>query len=130
MWKFPEDKAYQAFKILQIAFIVVPVIAGLDKFFNYLDDWAVYLSPFIMNLIHGQDQIVMRIVGLIEIAAGVGVFFKPKFFAYIVSAWLGLIILMLLQSENFYDIALRDLGLALSAFALGKLSEKYGAKYN
>jgi hypothetical protein len=125
MSKFPGDKGYQAFRILQFAFVVAPIVAGLDKFFNLLVEWAVYLSPFFMNLIHGQDQIFLGAAGIIEIIAGIGGIFKPKIFAYIISGWLGLIILMLLQTGYFYDIALRDLGLALAAFSLGKLSEKY-----
>lgn len=127
MSKFPGDRGYQAFRILQIVFILVPIIAGIDKFFNLLDEWAVYLSPFVMNLIHGQDRLFLGVVGIIEIVAGIGVIFKPRIFAYIISGWLALIILMVLQTGHFYDDVLRDFGLALSAFALGKLSTKYSS---
>jgi hypothetical protein len=68
----------------------------------------------------------MYLVGVIEIVAGIGVFLKPKIFAYVVSAWLMLIIVNLLLIPGFYDVALRDLGLALGALALARLSAKYG----
>ena len=67
----------------------------------------------------------MLVVGVIEIVAGIGVFLKPKIFAYVVAAWLGLIIINLLLIPGFYDVALRDFGLLLAALALGRLSEEY-----
>ena len=41
-----------------------------------------------------------------------------------VAVWLLLIIINLLTIPGYYDIALRDLGLALGALALGRLSPK------
>ena len=67
----------------------------------------------------------MLVVGLIEIIAGLGVWFKPKVFAYVVAAWLFLIIANLLLIPGYYDIALRDFGLMLAAIALGRLSKEY-----
>ena len=66
----------------------------------------------------------MMLVGVIEIVAGIGVFVKPRIFAYIVAVWLLLIIINLLTIPGYYDVALRDLGLALGALALGRLSPK------
>jgi hypothetical protein len=65
----------------------------------------------------------MLAVGVIEIVAGLGVALKPKIFAYVVSAWLLLIIVNLLLVPGYFDVALRDLGLALGALALGRLSQ-------
>jgi uncharacterized membrane protein YphA (DoxX/SURF4 family) len=127
MGKFFEDKGYQAYRILQLAFVLAPIIAGLDKFVYWLDNWSEYLSPLAMSVIHQHDRIFMGIIGAIEVIVGIGVFFKPKIFAYVLSLWMLLIILVLLQTGHFYDIALRDFGLCLSAFALGKLAQKYSA---
>jgi hypothetical protein len=115
--------AYQAYRILQIGFVVAPIVAGLDKFTGLLTDWEQYLAPFIADAIGAGT--FMAIVGVIEIAAGIGVAIKPRIFAYVVSAWLVGIIINLLLIPGFYDIALRDLGLALGALALGRLSETY-----
>jgi hypothetical protein len=67
----------------------------------------------------------MFAVGVIEIIAGLGVFFKPRVFAYVVSAWLLLIVVNLLMIPGYYDVALRDFGLALGALALARLSVKF-----
>ncbi|HEY5885325.1 MAG TPA: hypothetical protein VIT88_11595 [Pyrinomonadaceae bacterium] len=116
---------YQAYRILHLGFTVAPIVAGLDKFFNLLVNWEQYLPPFVNNLAGGYGHELMLVVGVIEIIAGLGVFFKPKVFAYVVSAWLLLIIVNLLTIPGYYDVALRDFGLALAAFALARLSLKF-----
>ncbi len=130
MSKFSHDKGYQAFRILQFAFIVAPILAGLDKFFNLLTNWIQYLSPLAQRLLHGHGDVFMKAAGVIEIIAGVGMIFLPKYFAYIVAVWLLLIIINLVLTSHYFDIALRDLGLLLAAIALGKLSQKYGNHVN
>ena len=114
--------AYQAYQILRFAFTVAPIIAGLDKFFNLLVNWDKYLPPFVNNLVGGHGHQLMLAVGVIEIIAGIGVAFLPKVFAYVVAAWLVLIIVNLLMIPGYFDVALRDLGLALGALALARLS--------
>lgn len=115
--------AYQAYRILQFGFVAAPIIAGLDKFFNLLVTWEQYLWPVLDDLIGAG--IFMSLVGVIEIVAGIGVAVKPRIFSYVVAAWLGGIILNLLLIPGYYDIALRDLGLALGALALGRLSQRF-----
>lgn len=125
MTRYYGDRAHQAWRILQIAFIILPIIAGLDKFFNFLTFWPGYLSPPAFSIMRENSQNFMMLAGLIEIIVGIGVIFKPKIFGYIVAIWLLLIVVNLLVHGRYLDVALRDLGLALAAFALGKLSEKY-----
>lgn len=115
--------SYQAYQFLHFAFTIVPIIAGVDKFINFLTKWEQYLSP--QFDVFGNPYTTMMVVGVIEIIAGFGVWLKPKIFAYIVALWLLAIIINLLLLGNFYDIALRDLGLFLGALALGRLSVKY-----
>ena len=117
--------AHQAYRILQVAFVVAPIVAGLDKFFHKLTDWDMYLANPINNLLHGHGDVFMKIAGVVEIIAGVGVALKPKIFAYIVCLWLLGIIVNLLMTKMFFDIALRDLGLALAALALGRLAMEF-----
>ncbi len=119
------NPSYQAYQILRFGFTVAPIIAGLDKFFYFLVNWDQYLPPVVNNLTGGRGQQLMLLVGVIEIIAGIGVAFKPRIFAYIVAVWLILIIVNLLLIPGYFDVALRDLGLALGALALGRLSEKY-----
>jgi uncharacterized membrane protein YphA (DoxX/SURF4 family) len=120
-----DPMARQAFLILRFGFTVEPIIAGLDKFFHFLVNWDQYLPAITNRLVGGHGHELMLAVGVIEIVAGIGVALKPRIFAYIVAAWLFLIILNLLAIPGYYDIALRDLGLLLGALALARLSHSY-----
>jgi hypothetical protein len=101
----------------------VPLIAGIDKYFHRLTNWEQFVSPLVMNILGPVGtRIFMQVDGAFEIALGIGVWIRPRIFAYIVSAWLLAIVFNLLTTGHYYDIVLRDLGLSLSAFALGRLS--------
>jgi hypothetical protein len=117
--------SYQAYQILRTGFTVAPIVAGLDKFFHLLVNWDRYLPAFVNNLTGGHGHELMLAVGVIEIVAGLGVAFKPRLFAYVVSAWLLLIVVNLLMIPGYFDVALRDFGLSLGALALARLSSAY-----
>jgi hypothetical protein len=118
--------AFQAYGILLFAFTIAPIIAGADKFFGILTNWTQYLAPVFPNTLGIDPATFMMIVGAIEIIAGIIVFLKPSVGGYIVSLWLLGIIVNLLLLRNFYDIALRDLGLLLGALALARLGTHFG----
>src|SRR5438445_4082208 len=118
------NPAYQAYQILHWGFVAAPVLAGLDKFFNKLTDWTMYLWPPLAKLTGGASMF-MRIVGVVEIVAGCLVAFKPKIGAPIVAAWLAGIIINLLLLGSYFDIALRDFGLCLGALALARLAMEF-----
>ena len=118
------SRVQQARQALHLIFAVAPVLAGLDKFTHLLVNWDQYLAPAAANLLPVAPHTFMLAVGAIEIVAGIGVFFLPRVFAYVVSAWLVGIVLNLLLAGQYLDVALRDLGLAVGAFALGRLSEE------
>ena len=120
--------SYQAYQILRLGFTVAPIVAGLDKFFNLLVNWEQYLPAFIKNFTGGHGHELMLAVGVIEIIAGIGVALKPRLFAYVVSAWLLLIVANLLMIPGYFDVALRDFGLALGALALARLSQEYDGR--
>ena len=88
-------------------------------------NWEQYVPPVVNNITGGRASQLMLVVGVIEIVAGLGVWFKPKIFAYVVAAWLFLIIVNLLLIPGYFDVALRDFGLMLGAIALGRLSKEY-----
>lgn len=117
--------SYQAYLILRTGFTVAPIVAGLDKFFHLLVNWDQYLPASVNNLLGGHGHEFMFAVGVIEIVAGLGVAFKPRLFAYVVSAWLLLIVVNLLLIPGYFDVALRDFGLSLGALALARLSSEY-----
>lgn len=117
--------AYQAYQILHLGFTAAPVLAGLDKFLHLLANWDQYLAPWIANLSPIGGHNLMLVVGVVEMAAGILVALKPRLGAPIVGAWLCLIMVNLLTMGAYLDVALRDLGLALGAFALWRLAMEF-----
>jgi hypothetical protein len=116
------NPAYQAFWILRLGFTAAPIVAGADKFLGLLTNWDNYLAPPANQVLGGHGHEFMLAAGVIEIVAGIGVFLWPRIFAYVVSVWLLLIVVNLLLIPGYFDVALRDFGLALGALALGRLS--------
>ena len=119
------DAAYQAYQLLHVAFIVAPIIAGIDKFLHVLVDWNQYLAPQIAATLPWTPNTFMMMVGVVEIIAGLVVAFAPEIGAYIVTLWLWGIIVNLLLIPGYFDIALRDFGLSLGALALARLSRRF-----
>ena len=119
------DRARQAFRILHVGFVVAPILAGLDKFFEVLVDWDRYLAPVVTDVLPVSGHSLMLAVGVIEIAAGVLVALRPRIGGYVVAVWLWAIIVNLLVAGDYFDIALRDFGLSLGALALAKLAEAF-----
>jgi hypothetical protein len=120
--------AHQAYLILYVWFIVLPIVAGLDKFFHLLVNWDLYLAPVVAQVLPFSGHTFMLIVGVIEIVAGLIVAIRPRIGAYIVMLWLWGIVVNLLLCANFYDIAVRDFGLSLGALALARLSKEFDPK--
>lgn len=121
-----EKPLQQTYTLLHLAFVVAPIVAGLDKFTNLLVDWSSYLAPFVVNMLPFSGDVFMYIVGVIEIVAGVVVLLRPRFGGYLVAVWLWGIILNLLLVPGYFDVALRDFGLSLAALALARLSVALG----
>ena len=120
------DPAAQAFLLLRIAFVVAPILFGLDKFAEVLTgDWARYLAPEFNDLIPGSAQDAMLLVGGVEIVAGLVVAVAPRFGGLLVAGWLGGIIVSLLLAGGYGDIALRDFGLLIGALALWRLATAF-----
>lgn len=103
---------------------LAPLLAGLDKFFNLLANWNMYLNPLIPRVLHLSGSTVMHIVGVIEIVAGLLIFSRfTRYAAFIVMAWLLAISVSLVAQGLFFDVAVRDVELSLAAFVLAKLTE-------
>jgi hypothetical protein len=112
---------------LRLGFFLAPVIAGVDKFFHVLVNWDQYLSPAVQRFLPVDGHTFMLAAGVIEIAAGIMVMTRwTRYAGYIISLWLVGIIVNLLTMGAYLDVALRDLGLAIGAFSLAKISEARG----
>jgi hypothetical protein len=108
--------------ILKITYSVVPIVAGLDKFTNLLTNWPAYLGGSVKSILPIDALLFMKVAGVIEIIAGIIVWLNPKIGGYIVMAWLTCIALQLIITTPYYDVAVRDLVMAVGAFTLAQLS--------
>ncbi len=120
-------RSYAAWKLLKYTYGIVPIVAGLDKFFNILTNWSAYANPAIAKAVSLEPATFMYIVGVIEIIAGILVLSKAtKFGAYLVALWLLIIAGDLVSMGVYYDVAVRDAVMAIGAIALGLLSHDVG----
>ena len=102
-------------------------LAGLDKFFNLLADWPSYLSPIAAQLVPISANSFMHIVGVIEMAVGAAILAGlTRLGGYVAAAWLAGIALNLVTTGHFFDIAVRDVAMAIAAFTLARLTEAGG----
>jgi uncharacterized membrane protein YphA (DoxX/SURF4 family) len=119
-----DQRLNSVFWSLQIAFGLTAFLAGLDKFFNLLTNWEQYASPMVVGLLPISASTLMKAAGVIEMLAGVVVLAgMTRLGGYVVAAWLVLIALSLVSSGHYLDVAVRDLVMAIGAFALARISE-------
>ena len=113
------------YRPLWLTYGLVPLLAGLDKFLNLLTDWPKYLSPWVANLLPVSAQTFMYAVGIIEIVVGLMVFTRwTRLGAWIAAAWLVLIAVNLV-TLGLFDIAVRDLAMAVGAYTLARVAEMH-----
>ena len=118
------NKTYYTWLMLKITYTLVPIVIGLDKCMGWwLVDWAQYSSSVIMNFLPINVMQFVVITGIIEIVAGILVWFYPRPGAYIIVAWMLLVVANLASMNRFYDIIARDLVIAIGALALAWLTE-------
>ena len=111
------------FNLLKITFVLIPIVAGADKFTNLLTNWEQYLNPTLAGFLPFSVAVFMMIAGVIEIIAGLIVLKKPEIGGLIVAAWLVCIALSLLVGFNYVDVAVRDIVMAIAAFSMAKLAK-------
>jgi len=107
---------------LQLTFGIVPIVAGFDKFTNILTNWTDYLSINMRTILPVDPSVFMKLVGVIEIMAGILVLARPRIGAYVVMAWLICIAVQLIAGGPFFDVAVRDLVMSVGAFTLAQLT--------
>jgi uncharacterized membrane protein YphA (DoxX/SURF4 family) len=119
-----DTRLNSAFWTLRIAFGLTAFLAGLDKFLNLLTNWEQYASPVVLHLVPLSAGALMRVAGVIEIAAGLAILAGiTRLGGYVVAGWLTVIALNLVTTGHYFDVAVRDLVMACGAFVLGRLSE-------
>jgi hypothetical protein len=126
------NPAYHGYVILHIGYTVLPIVAGIDKFFHVLTNWDTYLAPVVVQTLNQSFNMsghtFMLIVGVIEIVAGILVAVRPWIGGYVVALWLLGIIVNLFLLGGALDIALRDFGLAMGALALARIAAMFNPR--
>jgi uncharacterized membrane protein YphA (DoxX/SURF4 family) len=109
---------------LRAALGAAAFLAGLDKFFNLLADWPGYLSPLAARLLPMSASAVMHVIGVIEMAVGALILTGyTRLGGYVASVWLVGIAVNLAATGRFFDVAVRDVAMAIAAFTLARLTE-------
>ena len=124
MHKEFDSRLDQAWWVLRIGLGVGPFLAGLDKYFNLLTNWTAYISPLALKILPFSGQTFMHIVGVIEMIVGLAILTKwTRLGSYVASMWLIGIAINLVSTGMFFDVAVRDVEMALAAYVLARLTE-------
>jgi hypothetical protein len=113
---------------LRVGLGLAAFLAGADKFVGLLADWPGYVAPLVAAMLPVSPQTFMGVIGVVEMAVGAAILTRwPREGAWIAMAWLVLIALNLVLTGRFFDVAVRDVEMAIAAFALARLTEAHGA---
>ena len=124
MHKGFDSRLDQGWWVLRIGLGVGPFLAGLDKYFDLLANWTTYISPLALRILPFSGQTFMHVVGVIEMIVGVAILTKwTRLGSYVAAVWLVAIAINLVSTGMFFDIAVRDLEMALAAFVLARMTE-------
>ncbi|HEX2977556.1 MAG TPA: hypothetical protein VHO47_00325 [Candidatus Babeliales bacterium] len=124
-----------AWYLLYYTYGFLPIITGLDKYFDLLGDWYIYLNLAISEFLNLTPVTFMYSVGAIEIIMGLLVFIRPRIGGYIIAVWLLAICINLISMGSHaherygyimrhYDIVIRDIVIAIGAYVLVLLSKE------
>ena len=109
---------------LRVGLGLAAFLAGLDKFVGLLTNWPGYVAPAIAAMLPLSPEALMRVVGVVEMVVGAAILTRwPREGALVATAWLLLIAGNLVLSGHFFDVAVRDVEMAIAAFALARLTE-------
>ena len=109
---------------MRLAFTVAPIAFGLDKFFNVLVDWPIYLAPWVNDIAPGSGQDFMYVVAPWR-SSPASRCPQASLRGLRGGGLAGRIIVNLLSYSGYYDVALRDFGLLLGALTLARLASVY-----
>ena len=122
-----DDKLDSARIALKIGLGGAAFLAGGDKFFGFLADWPRYLSPFAASILPVTPRVFMDVAGVIEMIVGLAILARwTRIGSFVASAWL-LAIAANLVLAGFFDVAVRDVEMAIAAYALARLTEAHDA---
>ncbi len=119
-----DGRLNSAWWALRLGLGLGPFLAGLDKFFNILTDWKMYLSPMAARMLPMSDVAFMHMAGVVEMIVGLAILTRwTRSGSYIAMAWLVAIAINLVTTGMFFDLAVRDIEIAIAAYTLARLTE-------
>lgn len=130
-----QSKIVRSWYMLYFTYGFIPIIVGLDKYFDVLANWMIYLNESIPHFLNMHSISFMHIIGIVEIIIGIIVFIRPIIGGYFVTAWLLLICINLItmgthqhaghvEFMKHYDVVLRDLAMAVGSYVLVLLTKE------
>jgi len=125
-----EGPAWHAFQLLHWAFVVLPIVAGANKFFQTLGPWQTSVAPLFSDVLGVSVRSISYAVGAAEGVMGIIVAFSPRVGGWLMAAWLWGIVVTQLIGPGYVDVALRDAALSLGALALARLAVQFDHAIN
>ena len=125
-----EGPTWHAFQLLHWAFVVLPIVAGANKFFQTLGPWQTSVAPLFSDLLGVSVRSISYTVGAAEGVMGIIVAFSPRIGGWLMAAWLWGIVVTQLIGPGYVDVALRDAALSLGALALARLAVQFDHAIN
>lgn len=119
-----DKRLNSAWWALRIGLGAAAFLAGLDKFFDLLANWEMYLSPLAARLLPVSPPVFMRAIGVVEMIVGLAILTRwTRLASYVAMVWLLAIAANLVSTRLFFDLAVRDVIMATAAYTLARLTE-------
>jgi len=119
-----DNKINSCWWALRIGLGLAAVLAGLDKYFNLLANWSMYVSPLAGRVVPIGAETLMHLIGPIEMLVGLAILTRwTRIGAYVLAVWLVGIAINLVTTGMFFDLAVRDVEMAIAAYVLASLTE-------
>lgn len=110
-------------RLLKFTYGPIITLVGIDKFFGFLTDWTLYVSPFITDTVGMDAGAFIGLVGVIEIVLGILLMTKwERSVAYTIAGFGVLSALNIISTGQFYDVAVRYLPMIVGLVVLANLS--------
>ncbi len=119
-----DKRLESAWWALRVALGATAFLAGLDKYFNLLANWQMYLSPLAAKILPMSVAAFMHVIGVIEMMVGLAILTRwTRLASYVAMVWLIAISANLASTGLFFDLAVRDVVMAIAAYSLARLTE-------
>ncbi|MBA2306739.1 hypothetical protein H0W26_01240 [Candidatus Dependentiae bacterium] len=112
------------YRLLYMTYVLLPIVAGADKFFYNIGLWPLYINPAIPLFLNMSMDAFMKWMGVVEILVGLVVLWKPALGGRIVTLGVLAIAINVFSTGLHWDVAVRDIIIALGSYTFVVLSEE------